>query len=198
MQASTSTTLLAGLAEDNNPTAWRRFEAGYKPMLLSYARRVGLMDADAQDVVAETLATFLEAFRAGKYDRSRGRLKSWLGGIAANKIRKLRDRNRTTPLTGESLPTGDPDQFKHCAADELDAIFEREWQQERLFQAMQILRREIDPTVFQTFDLYAIKGWPVQKVISFLGVTRNVVYITKNRTIIRLREIVKELVATEE
>lgn len=198
MQASTSTTLLAGLAEEDNPAAWRRFEAGYKSMLLSYARRVGLTDADAQDIVAETLATFVEAFRAGKYDRSRGRLKSWLGGIAANKIRKLRDRNRTSPLMGESLPPGDPAHFNQCAPDELDALFEREWQQERLFQAMQILRRELDPTVYQTFDLYAIKGWPVEKVTSFLGVTRNIVYITKNRTIIRLREIVKELVATEE
>lgn len=81
MQASTSTALLAGLAEDNNSAAWRCFEAGYKPMLLSYARRVGLTDADAQDVVADTLAAFVEAFRAGRHDRSWGRLKSWLGGI---------------------------------------------------------------------------------------------------------------------
>jgi DNA-directed RNA polymerase specialized sigma24 family protein len=81
MRSRTSTTLLEALHDPSDEAAWRRFRTRYEPLLRSYARRVGLFDADAQDVAADTLATFLTAYRAGRYDRTRARLKSWLGGI---------------------------------------------------------------------------------------------------------------------
>ncbi|MBN2561855.1 MAG: hypothetical protein JXQ75_13090, partial [Phycisphaerae bacterium] len=84
----TSTTLLDALDDPRDDLAWRRFYARYTPMLLSYAQRVGLPDADAQDVVAETLRTFVEAYWAGCYERRQGRLKSWLGGIVQTDFRQ--------------------------------------------------------------------------------------------------------------
>lgn len=192
MLTQTSTTLLAGLAEPDNQTAWRRFYVGYTPMLLSYAKRVGLSDADAQDAVGETLTTFIQKYRAGEYDRARARLKSWLGGIMANKVRKIIERRPSPSLDRELGP------FEPAAANETDGAFEREWQLERLSQAMALLRNEIDPTTFQAFDLYALKDWPVAKVASFLGVSPNVVYISKTRTIQRLRGLVDELQREED
>lgn len=192
MLTQTSTTLLAGLAEADNQDAWRRFYVGYTPMLLAYAKRVGLSDADAQDAVAETLTTFIQKYRAGEYDRERARLKSWLGGIMANKVRKIIDLRPSRSLDRELGP------FEPAAANETDGAFEREWQLERLSQAMALLRQEIDPTTFQAFDLYALKDWPVTKVASFLGVSPNVVYISKTRTIQRLRGLVDELQREED
>lgn len=197
MLSRTTTTLLEGLADSRNEFAWRRFYARYTPMLLSYAKRVGLADADAQDAVADTLATFVRKYRAGEYDRSQGRLKSWLGGIARFKIYKLRARRPLVSLdtadsgSGRGLP-------EPAAASEVDEEFESEWRLERLNEALEVLRRESDPTTYQAFDLYALKDWPVGKVASFLSLTPNAVYISKTRTLKRLRQIVERLTAEEE
>ena len=80
----------------------------------------------------------------------------------------------------------------------MDQHFEREWQLERMSQALEILRCETDPNTFQAFDLYALKEWPVAKVASFLSITRNAVYISKTRMIQRLRQTVEHLEQDEE
>lgn len=197
MLSRTSTTLLAGLDDPRNEPAWRRFLDRYKPMLLSYAKRVGLSDADAQDVVADTLAAFVQAYRAGKYDRQRGRLKSWLGGIIRHSISKRRAR-RTPASLDAGAEGGSHGSWEPAATGDADEAFDREWQLERLGEALALLRRESDPNTYQAFDLYALKDWPVEKVASFLGMTPNAVYINKTRTLKRLREIVGRLVAEEE
>ena len=196
MVTRTSTTLLDGLNDPRNDRAWRRFYTRYTPMLLSYAKRVGLSDADAQDAVAETLTTFLQKYAAGEYDRDRGRLKSWLGGIAFNKIRKVRERR--SHLSLDASASNDGGGPVECSTrDDLDAVFEHEWRLERLSQALEILRGESDPTTYQAFDLYAIKNWPAGKVASFLDLSKNAVYIAKTRTIRRLRQVVTELIDEE-
>lgn len=189
--------MLEGLADARDERAWRRFYDRFTPMLLSYAKRVGLSDADAQDVVAETLTTFLQAYRAGRYERERARLKSWLGGIIHNKILKLHAR-RTTASLDVVQPEDRGQPMEPAATEDQDEAFEREWQLDRLNAALNILRRESDPNTYQAFDLYALKDWPVAKVASFLNMTPNAVYISKTRTLKRLRQIVQQLVAEEE
>jgi len=197
MFSQTSTTLLAGLEDPRNEAAWRRFYARYTPMLLSYAKRVGLSDADAQDVVADVLTTFVQAYRQGRYDRQRARLKSWLGGIANNKVRKLLARRRPGSLDASS-PGGRGVSFDPADPDTPDEAFEREWQLEMLSTALEVLRQEADPDTYQAFDLYAVKGWPVGKAAALLNMSTNALYIAKSRMLKRLREIVEALAAEEE
>ncbi len=197
MLSRTTTTLLEGLADPGNGSAWRRFYDRYTPMLLSFARRTGLNDADAQDVVSDTLITFLQKYREGRYDRTRGRLKSWLGGIARYKICKCLSKGRSISLSlstsGDSQGLPEP-----AAAGDPDATFEHEWRLQRLNEALEVLRGESDPTTYQAFDLYALKKWPVEKVASFLELKPNSVYISKSRMLKRLRQIVERLTAEEE
>ncbi len=166
-------------------------------MLVSYARRVGLSDADACEAVADTLATFVRRYLAGDFDRDKGRLKNWLGGIARHKVLKCLGRR-----SHASLDAHRADGTRHtpepAAADDAEEAFEHEWRLERLSQALDILRRESDPDTYQAFDLYALKDWPVEKVAKFLGASRNAVYISKTRCLKRLRAIVEKLIAEED
>jgi len=197
MLSRTTTTLLEGLVDPRNESAWRRFYDRYTPMLLSFAKRVGLNDADAQDVVSDTLVTFLQQYRAGRYDRARGRLKSWLGGIARHKIRRCLSKGRPVSLNASGSGDG-PGLPEPAAVCDLDAAFEHEWQLQRLSEALEVLRGESDPTTYQAFDLYALKNWPVDKVASFLELKPNSVYISKSRMLKRLRHILEWLTAEEE
>ncbi len=197
MPTRTSTSLLNGLLDPRDDQAWQRFHFRYTPMLLSYAKRVGLSDADAQEVVSTTLATFVQKYAAGRYDRQKGRLKSWLGGIIHNKILKQRARRPMASLDA-AQNDGRPRLPEPAAPDDTNEAFEREWQLDILNQALIILRRDIDPNTYQAFDLYAIKDWPVDKVATFLGMTPNAVYISKARTLKKLRKLTQRLIDEED
>jgi len=82
----TSTTLLEGLRDAGNDGAWQRFFDRYQPMLVSFGKKLGLSEQDAQDAAQESMKAFAEAYRKERYDPTKGRLRSWLFGIAQNKI----------------------------------------------------------------------------------------------------------------
>lgn len=197
MLSETSTTLLDSLRNPRDGAAWRRFQNRYAPMLLSCTRRVGLSDADARDAVADTLATFVRRYLAGDFDRDKGRLRGWLKGILRHKVLKCLGRRSHVSLDAHRAD-GTRDIPEPVAPDDIDEAFERDWRLERLNQALHVLRRECDPDTYQAFDLYALKGWRVDKVAKFLGKSRNAVFISKARCLKKLRAIVEALVAQED
>ncbi|MFH1417652.1 MAG: sigma-70 family RNA polymerase sigma factor [Planctomycetota bacterium] len=184
-----STVLVQGLHEPNNEPAWRQFSARYETMLFAFACRAGLRDADARDVVQETLVAFLEDFRQGKFDRQKGRLRSWLQGIAFNRIKRARHRlaKREVQVAESTSATG----FMNRVPDdhELTDIFDAEWRRAVAAECMQEARRESDAKTFRAFELYALKARPAEEVAEHLGMSRNAVYISKTRVLSRLREL---------
>ncbi len=190
----TSTALLEGLRDLNNDQAWRQFCDRYEPALLSFAHRAGLREQDARDVVQETLIAFLESFREGRYDRRRGRLRSWIKGIILNKIREARRRlaKHEVQVADKTDATG----FMEGIPDDrnLKHFFNEEWEQHVLAECLHEVRRQVDASTFQAFELYALKDWPPEKVAEHLGVSRNAVYIGKSRVLSRLRELRREMI----
>lgn len=69
-----------------------------------------------------------------------------------------------------------------------EAEFETQWQTAALDDALDEIRREVDPGTFQAFDLYVRKNVPPRRVAKMLSMTRNAVYLAKNRVMARLRE----------
>jgi DNA-directed RNA polymerase specialized sigma24 family protein len=92
-RTQTSTTLLEGLKDAHNRTVWAHYVDRYRPLILSYLRRLGLTAADGEDVSQEALFAFAESYRAGSYDRQRGKLRDWLQGIVRHKLQTFQ-RNR--------------------------------------------------------------------------------------------------------
>jgi DNA-directed RNA polymerase specialized sigma24 family protein len=91
--ADTNTYLLVGLKDSANERVWAEFCARYRPVLLSFARRLGLTEDDAQDAAQETLQAFADGYPPGQYARDKGGLRNWLYGIARNQIHLLRRRD---------------------------------------------------------------------------------------------------------
>ena len=104
LQRSTSTLLLAGLADSNNSVVWEEFDARYRPIVFGYARRLGLSEEEAADAAQDAMVRFVQEYRLGKYDRARGRLRSWLIGIVkARAIDVLRAKARRREARGDSV-----------------------------------------------------------------------------------------------
>ena len=184
----TATVLLEGLHDPENEAVWREFDARFRPILHGFARGLGLSDADAADVAQESLTRFVRAYRGDRYRRERGRLSSWLIGIAKNCISDL---NRKRAVRRED---------RLSAAEPLDPrrvtqIWEDACERHLLQEAIEVLRSEShsDARTIRAFERVAINAEPPAQVAADLGMTANAVYIAKNRCLTRLRAIVQDL-----
>jgi len=99
----TTTRLLDALRDKSNEPIWGQFDARYRPVLAGLARRLGLRDTDADEVAQQSLVEFMCAYREGRYDRSKGRLSSWLLGIAHHTALKFLRGQRHPLHAGEDV-----------------------------------------------------------------------------------------------
>lgn len=186
----TTTLLLEGLHDSDDAAAWAEFDARYRPILLAFARKLGLDDSDAADVAQDTIARFIDEYRAGRYDRDRGRLRSWLLTIARTRIAMIyRKADTRREARGDSA----------FITLEDDAALTQVWdEQQRTFvlqQALVELRRTTkaaDRTV-EAFELLVFQQMPVDAVAARLNMSRHDVYLAKSRMAQRLRSIVEQL-----
>lgn len=190
----THTALLVGLQAPCNDEVWSDFCARYQPLLISVGRRLGLSEQDAQDAAQDTLLAFAEGYRKGHYDRSKGRLRTWLFGIAVKKIRDVQRRNGRNFVVVEPV---DKTSILNGLADEhsVSQVWESEWEK-RVFQAcLENVCRHMEVSTVQAFELFVLKEWPADKVAAHLGLSRNAVFKAKRRVLSRMRETYKYLQA---
>lgn len=189
----TSTYLLNGLKDPANQAVWQQYVDRYRPLLLKYARRMGLRDDEAEDVAQQTLTAFSNAYREGKYDREKGRLRVWLFGIARHQVltwhRRRRDREVQPP------DATDGTRFFERVPDDgaLERAWEHEWQQAMLRHCLDLIRQEVEPSTFEAFELFAGQGLPAERVAAQLGLTANAVFGAKRRILRRVRELLPNL-----
>ncbi len=181
----TRKTLLSRLRNWDDQESWNDFFATYWKLIYSTARKAGLSDAEAQDVVQETVVSVCKNMPEFKYDPKVGSFKSWLLQLTRwriqDQVRKrfpgkvhASDQDRMPrPAMLESIP--DP------AGLNLAALWDEEWKKTLLEAAVERVKHRVDPKQFQLFDLYVLQKWPVQKIGSLLRVNRGRVYLAKHR-----------------
>lgn len=189
MLTRTTTQILESLRNPGNRELWRVFDARYRPVLEAFAQRHGLDQDEAAEVAQTALAQFAQDYAAGRYDRGKGRLSSWIIGIAHNRVRDaLRLRERRAAARGETVLASIPD----------EGAAGRHWEEavekvvlERALHALRTTTR-FDERTLRAFDLCAIRGVPAEAVAAECGMSVAEVYVAKNRAIKKLREIVAD------
>ncbi|UCF34130.1 MAG: sigma-70 family RNA polymerase sigma factor [Phycisphaerales bacterium] len=190
MLTRTSTQLLADLHDPARTDAWALFNQRYRPILVRFAVSCGLQEADAEDVAQEAMVEFLRAYRAGRYDRGRGcRLRDWLKGIAANRIREFMRRKARTKERQAPQAEDQTSFFAQIPDDSDSATWDREWTTHILSLCLAATRREFDENTSRAFELYAIRQQAADAAAKALGMSRNAVYIAKHRVVARLQEL---------
>ncbi len=190
MITTTNTILLDGLVDPGNDRIWREFDERYRPIVEAFARRQGLSADDAADAAQDTLADFARDYRAGRFDRTRGRLRSWIFGIARNRVIDVqRVKGRRREWRGESafvdLSTGD----------DPEPTWRDEWRKAMLRAAMRELHAgsKLDPRTVCAFERVAFDRAAAADVAAEVGMSVNEVYVAKSRVLKRLQQIISEL-----
>src|SRR5581483_7290468 len=128
---TTSPSLLEQLRQPTNQAAWRRFVQLYTPLLHHWARRLGLQDHDAENLVQEVLLTLLDVLPRFNYQPGK-RFRGWLWTVTLNKHR----RQPTPPL----LLAGDG-QLEGCEANgHAEEIEEAEYRQYLVDRALRLMQ----------------------------------------------------------
>lgn len=191
----TTTALLVGLSDPRNAAAWEAFDRRYRPILTGFVRNCGVREVDAAEIAQETIVRFVEEYREGRYDRSRGRLGAWLVTIARYRVLDLRRRAGTARIErGESAMVDLDDERS------VGAAYEAERRQSLLREALSELRTRsrTDPRTVQAFEMLVYHGLSPQVVAEQMSMSTHDVYLAKSRVAAKLREIVQRLEAEYE
>jgi RNA polymerase sigma-70 factor (ECF subfamily) len=182
----TRQSLLSRLKDWNDQKSWKVFFDTYWKLIYNAALKAGLTDAEAQDVVQETVISVFKSLPSFEYDAQKGSFKKWLLRLTSWRIvdqfrkrqrgvipRKREPRTSTRTATVDRIP--DPVGLK------LEATWDEEWERNLIEAAVERIKRQVDPKHYQIFDLYVLKAWPVSKVARTLKVSSGTVYLIKHR-----------------
>jgi RNA polymerase sigma-70 factor (ECF subfamily) len=182
----TRTTLLERLKDWRDDPSWQEFFDTYWKLIYGFAIRSGLNEAEAHDVVQETMLSVAKHIPNFKYDRTIGSFKHWLLTMTRWRISdQVRRRKNSVAVTDDEnateTKTGHVNKVPDPASLDVEALWESEWEKNLLEAAVNKVRRQLDPEKYQIFDLLVNKEWPVQKVADTFGMTVNQVYLAKHR-----------------
>lgn len=203
---ATRRSLLSRLKQSNAQETWRQFFDTYWRLIYTTALNAGLIDAEAQEVVQETVLTVFKKIKSFQYDPAVGSFKGWLLTIVrwriADQFRKRQQQEQPLhPHPGtetQGRATATIDRVVDPGAIDLDALWEEEWQRTLFAAALARVKRQANARHYQIFDLHAVKQWPAQKVAQVLGVSAGQVRLAKHRITALMREEVARLEKEEE
>ena len=179
----TTATVLQNLRDFDNREAWSSFADRFRQPVVSFARSMGLSQADAEDAAQETLLAFAEAYRRGQYDPAKGRLSKFLFGIAYRQALRARRVGAQVAPVGTTVWSQVPDE------QEASGIWDTEWEQSLLDECLQQVRTEFEPVTLRAFELTVREGKDAAEAAAELGVPVKSVYNAKHRILKRIREL---------
>jgi RNA polymerase sigma factor (sigma-70 family) len=192
----TRMTLLTRIKDETDSDAWREFVQLYGPVVYGYARKRGLGDADAAELMQEVLRSVPRNAETMEYDPNRGTFRDWLFTISHNKI-----CNFHSTQSNRLHRTGDSDSPITTVPDrdeEPDSDWDTEYQRQLAAKAMDRVKHMFRSSIWQAFWKTAVNGRSAQDVGFELKMTPGAVYVAKCRVLVRLREEVRHLHAEAE
>ncbi len=181
----TRASLLTRLRDCQDQSGWREFFESYWRLIYSVARKSGLQDSQAQDVVQNTFIYLSRRMPNFRYDPARGSFKSWLRVVTRSRIHEFLRRER--PAEGrvvESLPGSADDLLESIpdpSGDALDELWQREWEENLVATALRRVRAKVSSQQLMIFRLAALGDLPVAQVAKKLDVNIAQIYLARHR-----------------
>lgn len=195
---ATRITLLNRIRETDDAEAWAEFARLYGPVVYGFARKRGLQDADAADLVQDVLRSVARNAHRINYDPKRGTFRGWLYTVTRNKVYNFLSANKNRPKAGGDAASQERLDQLAGKSDESEAEWELEYQRRLSAKAMDRVKHEFQPNTWQAFWGTAVEGRSAAEIGTELKMTAGAVYVAKSRVLARLREEVQQLMAEAE
>ena len=187
----TRASLLVRLRDGEDAEAWQEFVHLYAPVLYGFARKRGLQDADAADLMQDVLRSVSRNVHRLEYDPNRGTFRGWLFTITRNKVMSFfESRSRRVQASGDSSVH---ERLAQHADEDLSADWEADYQRVLTAQAMERVKNEFRQATWDAFVLTAVEGLPPAEVSERVGMSVGAIYVAKSRVIARLRQEIEKM-----
>jgi len=152
----TRRSLLDRLRNWDDQASWKNFFETYWRLIYGVARKAGLTDAEAQDVVQETIIAVARQMPDFRYDPALGSFKAWLMRLARWRIadhfrKKQYERNGQRFPREQSMDQSQLEDLADLRGFDLESAWNEEWERQLLESALAKIRRETNPIKFQMF-----------------------------------------------
>ncbi|MBI2926921.1 MAG: sigma-70 family RNA polymerase sigma factor [Verrucomicrobia bacterium] len=191
--------LLTRLKNWDDQDSWQEFFDTYWRLIYNVAIKAGLNDAEAQDVVQETVITVAKNLKEFKTDPARGSFKAWLLKTTRWRIINQFNKRRPDQIARAHRPPDDArdtatvERIPDSGGGDWESAWNAEWAEHLVGLALERLKRQVKPKHFQIYFLHAIKGQSVRDVAASLGVNVPQVYLVKHRLARQFRAELKRL-----
>ena len=184
----TRASLILRLPTRADAQAWQEFVSLYEPFVHRFARRSGLQDADARELVQDVLLSVVQAVGRWEVDPERARFRTWLFRIARNRLLDvLSRRDRHAIRAGESAL------IDHSQPDGLVAEAALAHRRELFRWAATRVKSHFRDETWQAFWRTSVEGESIADTARLLRMTEGAVYIARSRVIARLRDELRVL-----
>lgn len=191
---ATRHSLLTRLKNWEDQDGWKRFFDTYWRLIYATAINSGCSEAEAQEVVQETVLSVAKKMREFKYDPSIGCFKGWLFRLTRWRVADQMRKRRGNHVPLESVtPSVDAATTVDSAETLQTSEWEQRWKENLMDAAMERVKEHISPKQWQIFDLYALRHWRVSDVAQTLGVPAAQVYLVKCRVVALVKKEIKRL-----
>lgn len=195
---ATRVTLLNRIRDTADSEAWGEFARLYGPVVYGFARKRGLQDADAADLVQDVLRSVARNAHRIEYDPKRGTFRGWLYTVTRNKVYNFLSANKNRPKAGGDAASAERLEQVADKPDEAEAEWELEYQRRLSARAMDRVKHEFQQNTWKAFWGTAVEGRAAADVGNELNMTSGAVYVAKSRVLARLRDEVQQLMAEAE
>ena len=192
----TRISLILRLPRSADAAAWREFVELYEPLVLRFARRRGLQEADAQDLVQRVFTSVAGAVDRWQPDPKRGKFRAWLFRIARNHlINQAALRRRERPVGGSTQVRRLHDEIDQRVLEATDV--ELEYRRAVFESAAARVKRLVQPATWTAFWETMVVGRSCESVGEELNMSVGAIYVARSRVVARLRAVAEELEAND-
>ena len=191
----TRSSLIQRLKATINGESWEEFFHTYWELIYNVARRAGLSEADAQDIVQETILKVHNSLDRFEYNRKRGTFKGWLRTVTRSRLNDFFKKQQRRPTLNQPLEEA-ADELQNLEdpeGPEIEKIWDEEWNRNLIQAALSRTKKLSSPKQFQIFKCHYIDEWTVRETCRTLGVNAAQVYMAKQRVGKVFREAVEAL-----
>lgn len=194
----TSWTLVARLKNLDDHERWQEFYDLYRGLILGVARKAGLREAEAQEVLQETMSSVSKNIGAFEADAARGSFHAWLLTMARWRIldqfKKRLPASTSNQRAAEATDrTPTVERIPDPQGADLEKICDEEWNRQLLDQAFAELQTSIKAEHYQIFHLLTLQQKPAKEVSRMLGKNIAQIYLIKHRVGKELQGILTKL-----
>lgn len=209
----TRASLLERLKDLGDQASWNEFYQTYRELIYSVARKAGLNETEAEEVVQDTVISVAKKMPGFRYDSAVDSFKGWLLTVTRWRILDQLQKRSPVGVHASACPPAAPlqstlkrglqpdatdrtatiERVADPAGFDLTAIWDEEWEKNLLHAALARIKRQVHPQHYEIYHLHVILGKPVREVVRTLGVSLGQVYLAKHRVGALLKKEMKRL-----